>query len=125
MILADQVTKQLLAFRDFFVGPLRLHLVENSGLLFGIDFGPSNYLLLAGAAAVLLYVFGFHDKLSNPGFVWVIAGSASNLMDRMRLGYVRDVIDLNFMSINLADVAIFAGLAIIMFGRVGQKGQSG
>jgi signal peptidase II len=45
----------------------------------------------------------------------LIGGSASNLIDRVRLGHVTDFIDLSFWpSFNLADAFIVSGVVILL-----------
>jgi signal peptidase II len=45
----------------------------------------------------------------------VIGGSASNLLDRVRLGHVTDFLKLTFTaSFNLADLFILVGVAILL-----------
>jgi signal peptidase II len=45
----------------------------------------------------------------------VIGGSASNLIDRVRLGHVTDFLKLTFTaSFNLADLFILVGVAILL-----------
>jgi signal peptidase II len=45
----------------------------------------------------------------------VIGGSSSNLLDRVRLGYVTDFLDLRYWpAFNLADSFIVVGVAILL-----------
>jgi signal peptidase II len=47
----------------------------------------------------------------------IFAGAVSNLIDRARLGYVVDYIDLKVWPVfNLADSAITIGIALFLFG---------
>jgi signal peptidase II len=118
LVCLDQITKAIFAARDFFFSILHVHLVKNYGLSFGLNFGViTNFVVLSVALLIfLLYI----RKNSNEKFVWIssliLAGAASNLLDRLYLGYVRDFIDLSLgFTFNLADLFIVLGLIIFLF----------
>ena len=63
------------------------------------------------------------EKIQGPvtaaGLGLEIGGALSNALDRLRLGSVRDFIDIywgdwHWLPFNLADAAIFTGLAIVI-----------
>ena len=67
---------------------------------------------------ILLFVFialyvRFYRRI-NFGFVLIISGAASNLVDRIFLGYVRDFIDVGIATVNLADIFIWIGIVIVI-----------
>jgi signal peptidase II len=121
LIVVDQVTKLIFSTRDFFIGPVHIHLVKNFGLGFGLNFGLlTNLIIISLALGFFLYYYFLHrPQLSGSAkivFVLIFAGAISNIIDRLYLGYVRDFIDLNLgFTFNLADVMIVLGLLLIIF----------
>lgn len=118
----DQITKAFAAGRDFFLGPVHVHLVKNFGLPFGLDFGRSwNFLILFVVyvvVAVVVAKWEDHHELMKWGKAMLWAGAASNLADRLVLGYVRDFLDLRLGFVfNLADALIVIGILFIFFAR--------
>ena len=119
LIVIDQITKLIFSSRDFFIGPLHVHLVKNFGLGFSLNFGVlTNIIIITIALIFFLYYYVSHRKaLSWRGkivFVLIFAGAISNIIDRLYFGYVRDFIDLGLgFTFNLADAMIVLGLVLI------------
>jgi len=120
MVLLDQITKSVFTGRDFFLAGLHLHPMRNYALPFGLDFGARfNFIVLLGvylAVGWLVVMTPAKIRLHQVGKSMFLAGAASNLVDRLIFGYVRDYIDisLNFV-FNLADVFIVLGLLMLMW----------
>lgn len=55
------------------------------------------------------------------GFILLISGGASNLIDRLLYGYVQDIIAISSTRFNLADIYILAGVILILFGAYKNK----
>ncbi|MEW6230066.1 MAG: signal peptidase II, partial [Bacillota bacterium] len=56
------------------------------------------------------------------GTALVLGGAIGNLIDRVRVGYVIDFIDLRFWPVfNLADAAITVGALVLVYGAVQRK----
>jgi signal peptidase II len=125
-VVADQLTKQLvssqLALDDevHVAGPLSIHHVQNSGIAFGLfaDATPIVTVLTAIAVGWMLYFFarsGSRHPVLPVALGLLIGGSASNLIDRVRLGHVTDFIDVRFWpAFNLADSFIVSGVVILL-----------
>jgi signal peptidase II len=125
-IVADQLTKQLvssqLALDDeiHVVGPLSIHHVQNSGIAFGLFASATPIVTVLTAVAVgwMLYFFaraGARHPVLPVALGLLIGGSASNLIDRVRLGHVTDFIDVRFWpAFNLADAFIVSGVVILL-----------
>jgi signal peptidase II len=123
---ADQVTKHLVTSRlaldesVHVVGPLSIHHVQNSGIAFGLFASATVIVIVLTAAAVvwMLWFFarsGQRHPVLPVALGLVIGGSVSNLIDRVRLGYVTDFLDLRFWpAFNLADTFICVGVAILI-----------
>ena len=125
-VVADQLTKQLvssqLALADevHIAGPLSIHHVQNSGIAFGLfaSATPIVTVLTAFAVGWMLFFFaraGARHPVLPVALGLLIGGSASNLIDRVRLGHVTDFIDLRFWpAFNLADSFIVSGVVILL-----------
>ena len=121
LVAADQITKLVLANRDFFILGLRIHEVNNYGLGFGLNLGsPVNVLLIS--FILVLFIWYWLTKSEKTNFAeqlaltLIIAGGISNLADRIFLGFVRDFFDFNLgFTLNLADLYVILGLLIIFF----------
>jgi len=123
---ADQLTKHIvtgqLALDDgiHIVGPFWIHHVQNSGIAFGLfaSATPVVIVLTAIAVAWMLVYFarsGARHPILPVALGLVIGGSVSNLIDRVRLGYVTDFLDLRYWpAFNLADSFIVVGVAILV-----------
>jgi len=123
--LLDQLTKYL-ALSYLSSSPfnlvddlLRLNLVYNEGAAFSLLAGNTIFLLLTSLAAMIFIIFlSFVLPLKASPFLGLILGGAfGNFYDRLRLGYVVDMIDFKFWPVfNVADIAIVIGaLGLALF----------
>lgn len=122
----DQLTKQVVSNRlavdesVHVVGPLSIHHVHNSGIAFGLfsEATPIVTALTAVAVGWMLLFFarsGARHPILPVALGLLIGGSASNLVDRVRLGHVTDFLDLGFWpAFNLADSFIVLGVLILL-----------
>lgn len=124
-VIADQLTKHVvaraLALNDEveIAGPFSIHHVHNSGIAFGL-FSSATSLVIALTALAVLWMLVFFARAGARHPVlpvalgFVLGGSVSNLLDRVRLGHVTDFLDLRYWpAFNLADVFIVVGVAIL------------
>ena len=121
VLAVDQGTKVWVE-RTLAVGervPLLPHLltltrVHNAGAAFGL-FPQGTAAFLAVAALAVLGLGGFllsgrARGLYGPGAALVLGGALGNLIDRVRLGHVLDLLELpHFPVFNVADFAIVVG----------------
>lgn len=136
VLLLDQLTKFAVQ-RAFAPGEslpalpplLSLTYVQNTGAAFGLFKGQRVLfiLLAAGIAAWIL-----REALAAPaqsrsaawGFALVLGGSAGNLIDRLRFGYVVDFLDFHVWPVfNVADSAITVGVALLLWGALRPRRQ--
>lgn len=122
----DQLTKYFAASRldlgeqVHVAGPLSIHHVHNSGIAFGLFSNATAIVTALTAIAVgwMLLFFarsGARHPILPIALGLLIGGSASNLIDRVRLGHVTDFIDLEFWpAFNLADSFIVLGVLILL-----------
>jgi signal peptidase II len=125
-VAADQLTKHIvtghLALDDgiHVIGPFWIHHVQNSGIAFGLFASATSVVIvLTGIAVAWMLVFFARSGARHPvlpvALGLVIGGSVSNLVDRVRLGYVTDFIDLRYWpAFNLADTFIVVGVVILL-----------
>ncbi len=122
---ADQLTKSLvgarLALGDAveIVGPFTIHHVRNTGIAFGLFAQATSVVIVLTAFAIgaLMLFFarsGRRHPLLPAAVGLVLGGSASNLVDRLRLGHVTDFLDLDYWpAFNLADTFIVVGVGLL------------
>ena len=122
----DQLTKHIvvshlsLDAERHVAGPLSIHHVQNSGIAFGLfaRATPVVTILTALAVAWMLVFFarsGSRHPILPVALGLLIGGSASNLLDRIRLGHVTDFIDLRYWpAFNLADSFIVLGVLVLL-----------
>jgi signal peptidase II len=121
----DQLTKAIVSSRlglgeavDV-VGPFTIHHVRNTGIAFGLFSDATSIVIgLTAIAITALVVFFARSARRHPllpvavGFV--LGGSVSNLVDRLRLGHVTDFLDLDYWpAFNLADTFIVVGVGLL------------
>jgi signal peptidase II len=114
---------------ESFFGPLLFKLLENHGFFLGSlkDFPPALTVMIpataGGFVVYLLVLFQYFLPLRSPwmrvGLSIFVAGVVSNTIDRVRLGYVVDFVQIRteiFKSgvFNLADVLQWVGVVIFL-----------
>ena len=124
--LADGSSIDLLPF-------LQLVLVYNRGAAFGFLGGASGWQLpffaVVGAIVSIVIVIRLAraaatQKWFEVALVLILAGAVGNLIDRIRVGYVVDFIELyygawRFPAFNVADMAIFLGALMLILELLG------
>jgi signal peptidase II len=123
---ADQLTKQIVTSRlsldegVHVLGPFWIHHVQNSGIAFGLFASATPVVIvLTGIAVTWMLAYFARSGARHPvlpvALGLVIGGSVSNLLDRIRLGYVTDFLDLRYWpSFNLADSFIVIGVLMLL-----------
>lgn len=133
LIIADQLIKwwivenlmpvkvmDFIRFGDFNV--LGLRYCENTGAAFSSFSGARWFLVaLVSVMLVVLLVFTIRYKHKRPLFLissaMIISGGIGNLIDRIRLGYVIDYLDVklfNFAVFNFADICVVVGAILLL-----------
>jgi signal peptidase II len=124
--LADESSIDVLPF-------LQLVLVYNRGAAFGFLGEASGWQLpfFAAVGAFVSIVIMIRlaraaatQKWFEVALVLILAGAVGNLIDRIRVGYVVDFIELyyggwRFPAFNVADIAIFLGALMLIFELLG------
>ena len=107
--------------RPLLPGILHLTFVRNTGMAFGL-LQHRAFILTAVVFVCVLLLLVLSLKLRTSGrfyqlaFGLVMGGALSNLIDRLRLGYVVDFIDFRIWPVfNLADTCITIGITILLW----------
>ena len=110
-------------------GLARLTYVQNRGAAFGIlsdaDLPYQSVLfsvvsiIALGAIAVYAWKLPVASRLPRAALALIMGGAVGNLLDRMRLGYVIDYVDVywgrhHWPAFNVADSAISVGVALLV-----------
>ncbi len=118
-------------------GLLKIVHAKNKGVAFGLFNrieGGNIILIIISVVTIGVLFFLFIHYCRNK--LWggislglILGGAISNLVDRVGLGYVRDFIDIhvkNFKwpTFNLADVAICAGIAVLIIALIREEKKS-
>lgn len=132
-VILDQVTKYLsLTFLEpigtypLIDNVLHLTYVENKGAAFGILADHRWVFMLIsiigiGALFAWLLLAKPSSKWIRIGLSFVIGGGIGNMVDRLLLGYVIDMIDcrfINFYVFNVADSFVCVGCAMVVIGLI-------
>jgi len=128
-ILLDQLTKYLtvLYLQPIDTLPiikdvLHLTYVENPGAAFGMMKDARWLFMTVSTVAIIgllvyLFVKKSHNKLENTALCFIIGGGIGNMIDRITLEYVVDMIDfrlINFAVFNVADSFVCVGAGMLM-----------
>lgn len=139
VLLLDQITKLWISSnlalnetRPVIEGFARLRFVENTGAAFGFFQGWTGALSIVGIAITLAVIFSASKVGSDGGNLGMLAlglvtgGAIGNLLDRFRLGYVVDFVEVYGPRINInntiytwpvfnvADSAITVGVLLLL-----------
>jgi len=125
ILLLDQFIKNFLISRPNFIESigwryLNVTLVKNTGAAFGL-FEGSNILftIIALITIAVITIIFFKTRKRSFSFrlslIFILSGALSNLIDRLRFGYVIDYIDLKFWPVfNIADSSVTTGIILLM-----------
>lgn len=126
LIVIEQITKLIVIDKvkespiTIIKGILSFSYCENTGVAFSIGDGHVPVFIILSVCMIVFLVFFYEkykekfSKLSKIFFTIVIAGGASNLIDRIVRGFVVDFIDVNglvqFAIFNVADIFVVIGI---------------
>jgi signal peptidase II len=127
VLAADQLIKALITARlgngslvSLLGGLVRLDYTRNTGAAFGLYRGGGVLLVLVAVAVSAAIVLFYRSLARSPRIVrcalgLILGGAVGNLVDRVRLGYVVDFIDLRWWPVfNVADSAIVVGVFLLV-----------
>lgn len=100
-------------------GVFGLTRVNNTGAAFGILKTQSALLVILSVVFLLFFLWAWFFRSKNIRWPWIFvaAGAAGNLVDRLRYGYVVDFLDFKIWPVfNFADAAICIGVLYLVWG---------
>lgn len=132
IFIVDQTTKWLFFSSDFDGKQILGHMIEfirhqNSGISFNIPIPffvtlIITLIVLSGIIYLIVKKRGFMETRVLLGLSMIFGGALGNLLDRIRLEFVRDWLLLFGRSaINAADICILIGILLFLFGDTGLK----
>lgn len=124
IVVLDQFTKYLTVShiplgqtRPFLDGVVHFTYLQNTGMAFSLLEGGRWFFLVMTLAVFALLGYALKKRwITHPTGLWALAaivgGAVGNLIDRVRLGYVVDMIEVEFISFpvfNVADCFVVCG----------------
>lgn len=128
IVAADQFTKFLTVTNIPLGGKIpviewlfQLTYIQNDGMAFSMLRGGRWFFLIVTIFALVLILLAVKKKwVNHPTGLWALAsiagGAVGNLIDRIRLGYVIDMIEVTFMEFavfNVADCFVVCGAILL------------
>ena len=128
LVIADQLCKLLVRTRmylgesvsvvgDFF----RLTYIQNRGAAFSMFSGQKVILILIPLLVVIAAIVILHRKKGEHislylAWSMILAGGIGNLIDRIALGYVTDMLDFSIFPpvFNIADIGVTVGCGVLV-----------
>jgi signal peptidase II len=130
VVVLDQLTKAWLVanvgqgeIKEALGDLIRLVYHQNSGALFGLF---RDQAIVFGLISILVIglIVGYHGRSERSRYLsvalgFLLGGAIGNLIDRLRLGYVVDFVDigignLRFYTFNVADAAISMAIVLLV-----------
>lgn len=106
----------------FIPGFASFHYVQNTGAAFSL-FSNATWLLAALSVVLVIALFyvlfktkKYNSRLLRLALVFIIGGAIGNMIDRMFLGFVRDMIEFTFVRFavfNVADSFVCIGAVLL------------
>ena len=143
IVLFDQATKAMVAaaiplYESVTIVPgfLDFTHVRNTGAAFGLlntaDLPLKGRIRVAMALVAIVAIAAYgatlraDEDIARLGLALVLGGAIGNLIDRARLGYVLDFVDVysghwHFWAFNVADAAISVGAVLVIFDLLGLR----
>ena len=130
-IIIDQITKLIVSSKmaiydsiPIIKNVLHITYIQNEGAAFGMLADHRWVFMVLSTVAIIgiaIYLFGFckENRFVKIGLALVIGGGIGNMIDRIVLGYVVDMIDcrfINFYIFNVADSCVCVGAGLIILG---------
>lgn len=129
IVVADQLTKHFIVatiplggVKEAIPWLFQLTYIQNTGMAFSLLRGGRWFFLVVTVFALVLMVLAVKKKwITHPTGLWALAaiagGAVGNLIDRVRLGYVVDMIEVTFMDFavfNVADCFVVCGAILLV-----------
>ncbi len=114
------ISKEFISFGNKEI--INLTYTENTGAAFSLMSGKAWFTIGFTSVALILFTIYMIKTYKNSKFIMaimtvIIAGGIGNLIDRIRLGYVVDYIEIrlfHFAIFNFADICVTVGMVILL-----------
>lgn len=99
----------------------RFNFAGNYNIAFSLPFGGQILiwliiLITTGLLCAFVYLYKKQEYIFSSFIFLIILGSASNLLDRLKYGFVVDYLDFKYFTIfNIADALIVFGVFLLVF----------
>ncbi|MGX4632340.1 signal peptidase II [Carnobacterium divergens] len=129
VLIVDQVTKYLVVqnielyqIKAFLPGVLSWMYIQNTGAAWSILEGQMWFFYVITTVVIIgvIYImqkYAKESRLFSMGLALILAGALGNFIDRIRLGYVVDMVRVelfDFPIFNVADMSLSIGVALII-----------
>lgn len=129
VLIVDQVTKYLVVqnielyqVKAFLPGVLSWMYIQNTGAAWSILEGQMWFFYVITTVVIIgvIYImqkYAKESRLFSMGLALILAGALGNFIDRIRLGYVVDMVRIeliDFPIFNVADMSLSIGVALII-----------
>lgn len=129
LLLLDQFTKYIVVqniplfdVKEFIPGVLSWMYIRNTGAAWSILEGQMwfFYIITTVVVVAIVYMMQKYAKgnwLFSLGLAMILAGAVGNFIDRLRLGYVVDMVRLEFINFpifNVADMSLSVGVVLVI-----------
>lgn len=128
IVVLDQITKALVVanipldgYVEAIPGLFHLTYIRNTGAAFSMLEGQRIFFFLVTAVFLAGIIWCIVKKVFPKPYFWIFAviagGAIGNLIDRVRLGYVVDMIAVDFMNFaifNVADIFLTCGAVVLV-----------
>lgn len=96
--------------------------LQNTGAAWSFMEGNSIFFLLVAIFAILVFIYLLYkcrnEYFISLGIALMLTGTVGNLIDRIKLGFVTDMIKIDFINFpifNIADMCLTFGVIILLF----------
>ena len=128
IVVLDQITKALVVanipldgYVEAIPGLFHITYIRNTGAAFSMLEGQRIFFFLVTAVFLAGIIWCIVKKVFPKPYFWIFAviagGAIGNLIDRVRLGYVVDMIAVDFMNFaifNVADIFLTCGAVVLV-----------
>ena len=120
--LVNLYLEEIIIIKNIFI----LRFVQNFGAGFGLFQNQLVLMNIISLIVIAVIIYNYKDiiknKLYTTAFALILAGTISNLIDRLAYGYVIDYLDFQVWPVfNIADSAITIGIMILLYSMINKK----
>ena|SRR3989344_168039 len=116
IILLDKITKIVFKNKYYDLKLFSINYIENKGIAFGLFPNNTLFIIITSLIILILIYYLIKTKKHKLALTLLLAGSISNLTDRIIFGYIIDFIDFKIWPVfNIADISNTIGVILLLF----------